>query len=325
MQDSTEDFAIVTVSGPADEPFVQLNIEAIRRKNSTDNIQIYVIDNGKFIENPDGIKSVLDATVVDGVAQRSSIPVSYRGSYQHADALGKFFKKQNISQRYLLIIDPDFYVVMDNWIRDITDYMQKHDLAFFGAPWHPRWYSKYRYFPCVHFMCIDTNKVDIKTLDFSPHLPIKELASSLKPSPIINIAKLLYFMTLQRRVIGKSKDTGYYIFKQFSSKHKIGLLQPVMAVGINFIQAKLFQLRFFIFLEKLFPDRFSYFPKGHGYYTEKGFAEYGLSDLSSLGWEEFIWQNAPFGFHLRRFLKKDRDAQKEISQIKKIFLQVDQT
>ena len=41
-------------------------------------------------------------------------------------------------------------------------------LAVFGAPWHPRWVYKNRYFPCVHCMFVDLDRVSIDALDFEP-------------------------------------------------------------------------------------------------------------------------------------------------------------
>ncbi len=317
---SSLDLAIVTVAGPGDDPFIRLNIEAICQKNPEAEIPIYVIDNGKFAAPPDGIKSGLDAILSDGVAQMATLPAHYRGSYQHADALNNFFKTQKISQRYVLIIDPDFYVVRKNWIERILDEMDKEKLAFFGAPWHPRWYNKYRYFPCVHFMCIDTTKIDIAMLDFSPDLPLDKSGEAKKVPFFMKLVQLLYFMTLQRKIIGKAKDTGYRIFDSHHLQ-KTGLLVPVMAVKINFVQAKILQFKLVRYLELLVPDKFSYLPKRPKYYTEKGFSQFSLPDLSALGWEEFMWRRRPFAFHLRRFLRKDRNVAAELEQIKQVFLQ----
>lgn len=317
MSNATADLTIVTVAGPADEVFIGLNISAIRAKNSDCDIPIYVIDNGKFAAIPDGIKGSMDCELLDGVMQDMNLPSHYRGSYQHGAALNNFFKTTKIKSRYVLIIDPDFYVIKENWIEDVIDTMQRENLAFFGAPWHPRWYSKYRYFPCVHFMCIDAARIDVSSLDFAPALKVRDVTET-RAGMVVNILRPFYIFTLQRLKIGHSKDTGYNIFSRYYTLKKVGLLNPVMAIDKNFVALRMLRLRIVQIVEKIIPDRYSYLPKNNGYYSELGFAESGLKDISALGWEEFMWKNMPFAFHLRRFIKKERDVQAELAIIKEI-------
>lgn len=316
MQRAAADIAIVTVSGPADEAYIRLNISAIRNRNPDLSFPIHVIDNGKYAQAPNAITSTLDAILHDGVAQNMQLPAHYRASYHHADALNYFFKTQRIDARYVLIMDPDFYVLREHWIAAMLSHMHRENLAFFGAPWHPRWYSKYRYFPCVHFMCIDTQQVALSTLDFSPTLPQHNQRSLGIPTIIRKLFGIFYFMTLQRLIIGQANDTGTPIFKRFYNVKKAGLLQPVMSPTINFVQAKLLQLPLMRWLESQLPDAWSYLPQKHDYYSNCGFKTCGLPDLSALQWEEFMWQGMPFAFHLRRFLKKERHMQEELAQIK---------
>ena len=46
--------------------------------------------------------------------------------------------------------------------------MARRQLGVFGAPWHPRWIYKHRYFPCVHCMFVDRERVPLDWLDFRP-------------------------------------------------------------------------------------------------------------------------------------------------------------
>ena len=53
------------------------------------------------------------------------------------------------------------------------------------------------------------------------------------------------------------------------------------------------------YVDWLMPDRLSLTPKRKSYFTERRFQDYGLPDLDARGWEEFLWQGEPFGFHVR--------------------------
>src|SRR5215470_8766244 len=64
-----------------------------------------------------------------------------------------------VRTKYLLVLDPDFYIIRENWADEVISYMTENGLAFFGVPWHPKYTSKYRYFPCVHCMFVDLGKV----------------------------------------------------------------------------------------------------------------------------------------------------------------------
>lgn len=167
---AVHDITIVSVAGPGDEPYIRANLECIQAMNPGSRLNVVVIDNGKTGDNADGIRGSLDAVVLDGVPHDRTVPASCRGSYQHATALNRFLRTGSVNTRYLLILDPDFYIVRRDWIGDCLKRMQSKGWAFFGAPWHPRWFNKYRYFPCVHCMFIDTEKVDLTTLDFMPDL-----------------------------------------------------------------------------------------------------------------------------------------------------------
>ena len=133
----SEDITIVTVAGPGDEPYIRANIALMQRMNGGQLPPVFVLDNGKTSPSANGICGALDAIVIDGVPQDTTLPANYRASYQHSGALNHFLSSQKITTRYLLIIDPDFYIVAPDWLRDIPHEMVKHGWAFFGAPWHP--------------------------------------------------------------------------------------------------------------------------------------------------------------------------------------------
>jgi hypothetical protein len=55
-------------------------------------------------------------------------------------------------------------------------------------------------------------------------------------------------------------------------------------------------------LEFFLPDRFCFIPKRKGYFSTEGFKDRGYIDVQSIDtwWEELLWKNEPFGFHLRQ-------------------------
>jgi hypothetical protein len=167
---ATPILTILMVAGPGDEALVKRNIEHIARNNPCANYEIHVMDNGYF----HGHASIsIDLPLVflrPGEPTDLSKPESCRGSYQHAAALNRFIHEQNFKTRHLVILDPDFFIIKENWIADVCKHIETNKLWFFGATWHPKWITKYRYFPCIHCMFIDTNNIKCQELDFTPNV-----------------------------------------------------------------------------------------------------------------------------------------------------------
>ena len=59
-------------------------------------------------------------------------------------------------------------------------------------------------------------------------------------------------------------------------------------------------------IEKLIPNKYSYLPNNNYFVNlNKDFGKYNLPRFyKTYKWEEFIWQDKPFGFHIRRVNKK---------------------
>lgn len=89
-----------------------------------------------------------------------------KGSKNHATGLDSIITKAKT--RFVLILDPDFYIILPNWAERIMKYMNHGNIALFGVPWHPKWEIKYRYFPCVHCLLMDTEYIDLSSLSFMP-------------------------------------------------------------------------------------------------------------------------------------------------------------
>ena len=318
------DITIIIVAGPKDEPYIRANLECIARRNDNVLPKVIIVDNGAKITGEPGITAPMHATLVEGVAQDTRYPERYRASYQHGAALNHVLASHVITTRYLLILDPDFYVVALGWIDAVTAHMQKEGLAFFGAPWHPRWYNKYRYFPCPHFLCVDTQAAPPATLNFTPHLRENVLLAEARAAKqqmktswrlAYELLRCAAMLTINRFSIGQACDTGYLLERRYakSALHKAGLLQPVFSPA--HAEPACVRTARFRALERCLPDAISYIPKRQHYYSETGFSAYGLTDVQALGWEEFLWRGRPFGFHLRRLSRVARDNEADLRML----------
>lgn len=374
------DLTIVTVAGPGDEALLLNNIEHIARNNPEGSYVVHVFDNGCFHGYPSVSIDLPLVVLHKGTPPDISKPKACRGSYQHAAALNRFIHEQEVQTRFLLILDPDFFILQKNWIKEVCKHMETCGLWFFGAPWHPKWFSKHRYFPCVHCLFIDTKYVKYRDLDFTPDLvergakadkrnglvlsasqgdsqqydvlpvvPRKWLPvflciardalkavshayiESNQPIPLslkvvlrlMQLVKklkgkfraLLGFgasMILNRKNIGCAKDTGYLVEMRFSEKKEnIETLVPSVYLATDFGKNHYLNTSIGRCFEKIVPERWSYIPKARGYFTAQNFRQCGLPDVSELNWEEFFWSDIPFGFHMRRYNKVQRDIAKE--------------
>jgi hypothetical protein len=303
-------------------PYLRLNVEVAKRLNfGLDQWQWLVAENTS--EGSSDRLAANDAgfVVLPGV----SAPVTGRtsGSYQHGLALNQLMGR--VKTRFVLILDPDFFILREGWVKAVIAHIVARRLSFFGAPWHPRWYRKYRYFPCVHCLFIDLGRVPADALDFSPGL--LEVPPSPKPTLWVRHQRLLttgrwlqaYALWLrqwrtlraedvrERQTIGSSRDTGYRLYQRFARERPAPAecLTPVFRpkeqeliprfVG-SWQRSRLAEWRL--------RDELSYISKRKGYCTTAGFRECGLPDVSQMGWEEFMWQERPFGFHVRGALQQ---------------------
>ena len=57
----------------------------------------------------------------------------------------------------------------------------------------------------------------------------------------------------------------------------------------------------------LVPETMSVYPKKKNYSTELRFKDFGLFDVDGLGWEEYLWLDKPFGFHIKGGTQKYGD------------------
>jgi len=231
-------------------------------------------------------------------------------SYHHSTGLNKAIRL--VKTRFALILDPDFYIVRKNWISEIIEHMKINGLAFFGAPINPRYSKNYRYFPGVNCMFIDLKHIRMETLDFRPGQDdfLARESTTFIGKLTRRFNSIIINELYQRFKIGLSQDTGYNIYNRYSRQRKIKS-ECIIPVYQKLEYPKNNFLNYLNYLSKLIPERFSYYPKRSDSYSQSGFHEHGFIDLRSLGWEEYLWKDKPFSFHLRSFRdKQDTETEK---------------
>lgn len=236
-------------------------------------------------------------------------------SYHHAAALNRALEA--IETRYAIVIDPDFYVVEPNWIATVISAMEKSGAALLGAPWHPRWFQKYRDFPCVHFMVVDREALELKRDLLDPDLSAHErylspfwealcaqswrldLASARRI--LRNLPTAIREGRRQRRTIGTRRDTGFALKQHFAADagRRFAMLTPVFDASAEaFVPSAVSRWQSNRVREAFLPKALRYVPD-RARIAKRGFREAGFPDVRGSGWEEFLLGGKPFAFHVR--------------------------
>jgi hypothetical protein len=262
--------------------FFELNHKLTQALNTGTEYRWLVADNELSGETLSGERGL---TIVDGVERTETRD---KGSLHHAKALQKCLER--VDTRFVLAMDPDFFVLQRHWLERIVAHATKHDLAFFGSGWHPRWSYQYRYFPCTHFMLIDLEKVAAAEIDFLPSID-GDMFWHLVNSDLIPIPGWLR-PTLK---IGRIRDTGWQVYRKYaehpSIRHEtlIPSFRPPATARVRLERR----------LGAALPDRLRLIPGRTGAFTEKSFLEEVCPRAAPRGWEEFFWGEEPFAVHLR--------------------------
>lgn len=212
-----------------------------------------------------------------------------RGSLHHAEGL--MVGKAGVATRYLLVIDPDFYVLRPNWVAEVLEHMESRELSLFGSCWHPRWYYQYRGFPTVHFMLIDLHRLPLELLDFTPGIREDWFYRA------VDRANWLPYSLSRLLRLGRLRDTGYRIRESVLREggHRFETLVPHYTAQYSDSALGRLLHRY----PWLVPDRLSLTPRKKGAFTEQSFLREMAPRGYAQGWEEFFWQGEPFAVHLR--------------------------
>ena len=296
-------------------PYVALNQRLTRFLNPGTAVQWIVVTNDT--KKPARVAPQLAAdTVLLGRAPADRSQDFPKGRH-HAAGLQQIIER--VATRFLLVLDPDFFIVRPNWIADCLAHMETHGLSFFGAAHHPRRATKFRYFPSVMCTFVDLSRVNRHDLDFNPgryhHLTAsgrrerreRRQGHQLVPTTVARIVREVRHFAGRPGYVGKVQDTGYRIHERFFADpaHKSDYVMPVLRPEIEWPEAfgsgsPLALLRRLHLSPPLLPESFSILPRREGYTTRAGFRESGFPAVTDRGWEEHVWQGTPFGFHVTR-------------------------
>jgi hypothetical protein len=324
------------------------NIEITSLLNENAHVQWLLIDNTLRLDTQKSFSEV-----VNDIRKRNTFIFlkgeKYKkypyasGSYHHGAAINKALKY--VSSKYLLILDPDFIIIRKNWIKSVINFMRSCKLNFFGAPYFPERFTKYRYFPCISCIFIDLRKIPINKIDFRPEIIIfknmlrQSISSLVKQifftddkelvfSAIITKLKYNIFMKLPSKIkslsflhffVGQSRDTGYILYKNYykNTHCHYGVLTPNWTNPL-FIKTNLIKDKFTKYLVKIFiPDSFCLYPKKHDYSTTRKFSSFGIPFPRYINREEYFWDGKPFAIHFKEFFQKKNP--KKITEFNNLF------
>jgi hypothetical protein len=212
--------------------------------------------------------------------------------YEHALGISALLAR--VKTRFVLIQDPDCFIVAPDWIPTVPRYMDQHGLGFFGTPVNPRRHNSYRYFPYMVCLFVDLARVSPRDLCFLPD--VWRFATNLTyrmrraPTRIPKAGYLFRWLLTEQY-----KTNGWRIKQKFGRGDLVRseCAQPVWDVEAAAGRRSLKGL-----IHALTPGSVSPIPKRPGYCAPHGFASRGAPDVSAFGWEEFMWRDQPFAFHV---------------------------
>lgn len=212
--------------------------------------------------------------------------------YEHALGIAELLTK--VRTRFVLVQDPDCFIVLYDWIRQIPQYMEEHQLGFFGTPINPRRHNSYRYFPYMVCMFVDLARVSPRDLCFVPDVWALPTSATYKVRRAFTRIPTLGYL-FRWLLTEQWKTNGYRIKERFGrgDRVKFECVQPVWDVRDTIAPGSLKAA-----IHAVTPASVAPVPKRPGYCSRDGFREMGAPDVQALGWEEFVWRGQPFAFHV---------------------------
>jgi hypothetical protein len=302
------DLTIVTVCTEKHFRYIPLQLALLDSLNPGGGWRMIAVDNSSvgtprlFLDDP-------RCTVIAGVPADPAIPAACRGSYHHAAALNAVVRR--VATRYMLVLDPDLFVVYRNWVAECLDHAERRRLSFFGVPWHPRWYRKERYVPCVHFLLIDLARVPAAAIDFTP--AIAEETARREKSAFDKWLRKHSPSQHARWILHSNNDTGWRLKRDFPDA-LMETVHPVVDLSREVRKPKHLQKKWGRWLERRLPSRWSFLPELGTYATPSQAPGFGNRPIRLMEPEKFVWRGAPFAFHMRgqmRELEGRRGRQKD--------------
>ena len=276
MNKIKENITICTVNCD-DDILIQKNIDILSALEEDISIN-WIIAQNKNIDQINKKFIVKDnkITYVDG------LPRDLIGAISLHHSIALNLTKKKINTRFVIFIDPDFFFIKKNSIREIIQDMKNNNIDMIGAPWHPKWYSKFKYFPCSHCLFVDTEKVSLDLLDFRPTKIVWDKKfnnfnvshkKQFKNNKIISVFyekiykkyffkfyQFINFMFFFRTKIGFDGDTSSRIYLNlYKSDVNFKIFNPYFNISHDWLVPIPWSINRFI--EYFLPERFCYFPK----------------------------------------------------------------
>lgn len=323
-QARADDLTIVMVSFKSIS-LVKKNIETTTRLNPTQKIWWIVIDNS--LESDDRFvgECADDVVLIPGTSllesERSNI---YSGSIHHAKSLniGLAYTKTD----WVLVLDPDCFVIVPNWIDLVRQAMVANGHIFWGTPYHPERFGrfnvfggKFMYFPTAICMMIDRGRLQSRyhshALDFTPpysgkcnEVAYREEVQDLLRGRLVKkdwrLARGWYqlirmhgikgicdalFMVCRRLLEPKQRDTGFMIYDLYHKKVPHGVTK------VNY--KRKFPSLFWLW-KWIIPQSWCGYPKRSGHWTSIGSELLSGVKVGRGSWEVFVWNEQPFAIHV---------------------------
>lgn len=148
------------------------SLEILTKSNPQINFRVHV---GNWIDH--GVVNIKDFPIHDNLKVDVStfttrqIPDfgAHYPSLQHGQLLNELLATKKTSQRWAMILDPDFFLIRMGAVQELIDRMVREDLSVCGVS-YPEWYPKeYSWdLPQVYFSIYDTEKISLESIDFRP-------------------------------------------------------------------------------------------------------------------------------------------------------------
>ncbi|WP_009965059.1 glycosyltransferase family 2 protein [Verrucomicrobium spinosum] len=312
-----DDLTIISVSFRS-ASLLRQNLALTRKLNPDTRVHWMVVQNTPAPDNASDLQEDdPDFYVIPGprITKREKSNVGY-GSFHHGKALNMALSYAITS--HILLLDPDCFIVKDQWIREVPALMRRKQFCFWGTPYHPERLNAYNvfgrtymYFPTAICMFIDRARLQKNLhfgLDFTP--PVRgKINSFTYRDRILNAAKShrssvgkaiaiareagirglvdVFRLTNLKWAWDKRPDIGHLVYEQYHKKVKVGY--TAMHYSRPFPA-------WFKLLKALVPQHCTAYPKRNHYWTKQTFAM--LPPEVHERWEQFFIRDEPFAFHL---------------------------
>lgn len=139
------------------EDFICRSILLAQKQNPQANINWYIGVTG----NPEDF-----AQIVDDPTVKIFSDIHFEKDNQHMRCMYYLISNYGDS-RYKLILDPDFFLIQDDWVRQCIDEVDSGNFGCIATQWHPSW-RKQKWGLAPHFLFYDAEKIFVKRKDLFP-------------------------------------------------------------------------------------------------------------------------------------------------------------